>query len=264
MKLGRLRKSEVGQSPREQLIHNLDSVRAPVDVHQISEMCLRTVKSHDAAVEILLEWISTPYREGQEHVYLTVRLLRNWNRLGYDTDKAILSHLASNRSITGLRKQNLYQLVAELIRSRQFSVGRYCHWLLARGALSGRDGLHKVRASWSHMLDVAGSPIQNDPCDVRLLAELPLQGLPHHTANLRSMLLSGASFSIIEESKLIEDVEDMIRSQCADLFDLDIQGDLNSDQAKHIELSSLSWTVKSEISRWLRQVVVSRVQKGDP
>lgn len=142
--IGRLRKDEVGQSPREQLIRHLDSVRTPFNIHRISEMCLKSVENFEAAVEILLEWIATPYREGQEHVYLSVRLLRKWNKLGYDTDKPILSFLASTRSITRLRKRNLYRLVTELVRSRQFSVGKYCQWLLARGALSDRAELKEV------------------------------------------------------------------------------------------------------------------------
>ncbi len=144
MGVGRISKGKLGQSSREQLIRNLDSLRAPYNIQKISEMCLRMAGSHDVAVEMLLQWLATPYREDQAHIYLSVRLLRKWNRSGYDTGKPILSFLACSRSITGVRKHSLYKVILELIRSKQFSVGRYCQWLLARGALSGRDQLRQV------------------------------------------------------------------------------------------------------------------------
>lgn len=263
MELGRLHKKELGQSPREQLIRNLDTLRAPFDVRKVSEMCLKMAENHDCAIAILLQWVSTPYREDEAHVYLTVRLLRKWNKLGYDTDKPILDYLATSRASSGLRKHNLYQVVVELVRSRQFSVGKYCQWLLARGALSGHGELHKVGVFHLTCRGRAAQGFQHDSCDVRLLAELPLYSLPEHSVNLRTMLLSGACFSTDEEKRLIEAVKDKIRDQCADLFEADTQRDSSVKLLERIELSSLSWTVKSDISRWLRQVIASRVQTVD-
>ena len=77
------------------------------------------------------------------------------------------------------------------------------------------------------------------------------------------MLLSGASFSTDEERVLIQDVKENIRSQCADLFEADTQRDSSVKRVERIELSSLSWTVKSEISRWIRQAIASLVQTVD-
>jgi len=264
MEVGRLHKGELGHSSREQLIRNLDSLRAPFDVPNVSEMCLGMAQGHDAAIGILLQWISTPYREDEAHVYLTVRLLRKWNKLGYDTDKPILTYLSTSRNSLGLRKYNLYQVVVELVRSRQFSVGKYCQWLLAKGALSGHGVLHKVSAFSSPDRVREAQYIQNDPCDVRLLAEFPLYSLSEYSVNLRTMLLNGASFSTDDESALIQDVKDQITTQCAGLFEPVTQRDCNAKRAEKVEISSLSWTVKSDISRWLRQVVASRVQTGDP
>ena len=263
MEVGRRHKGDLGQSPREQLIRNLDSLRAPFDVRKVSEMCLGLVENHDTVIDTLLQWISTPYRADQAHIYLTVRLVRKWNKLGHDTDKPILGFLARSRGITGLRKYKIYQVVVELVRSMQFSVGRYCQWLLAKGAMSGRDSLHKVRAFSFTCGRPQADRSQDAPCDLRLLAELPLYSLPEYSVNLRAMLLSGASFSIDEERHLIEDVEDAIRSQCVDVFDPIIRNDLNRLRLDEIKISDLSWTVKTEISRWLRQVIASSVQTGD-
>ena len=264
MEVGRLHKGELGQSPREQLIRTLDSLRAPFDVQKISAMCLKMALDHETTIAILLEWISTPYRQEEAHVYLTVRILRKWNKHGYDTDKPILSYLASRRDSTTLRKHNLYQVVVELVRSRQFSVGKYCQWLLARGALSGHGGLHEVSAVHFRYPGQDAQSIQNDSCDVRLLAELPLYSLPEYSVNLRMMLLSGAAFSTDQEQRLIQDVKDQIRIQCTDLFEGDPHPDPPRSGLETIELSGLSWTVKSDISRWLRQVVSSRVRSGKP
>ena len=153
MEVGRLHKGELGQSPREQLIRNLDSLRAPFNVHKISDMCLKMAQNHETAIAILLQWISTPYRGNEANVYLTIRLLRRWNKLGYNTDIPILNYLAISRNIPRLHKHILYQVVVELVRSRQFSVGKYCQWLLARGALSDHGGLHKVGTYISHIVD---------------------------------------------------------------------------------------------------------------
>lgn len=143
--VGRSCKDELGQSPRERLTRRLDSLRAPYDVPAVSDMCLSAFQSHDAAIDILLQWVSTPYRDEEARVYLTARLLRKWNRAGCDTDKAILSFLSGRGGSTGLRAQKLFQVIVELIRSRQFSVGRYCQWLLARGVLNDSDRLSEVR-----------------------------------------------------------------------------------------------------------------------
>jgi mediator of RNA polymerase II transcription subunit 12 len=148
IEVGRLHKGDSGKSQREQLIRKLDCLRAPFDVPKVSEACLEMAQNHDTAIAILLQWISTPYREDEAYVYLTVRLLRKWNKLGYDTDKPILNYLATSRNSSGLRKHNLYQVVVEMIRSGQFSVGKYCQWLLARGVLTGHGGLHKVSVSF--------------------------------------------------------------------------------------------------------------------
>lgn len=264
IEVGRLRKSDLGQSPREQLIRNLDCLRAPFDVSKISDMCLKIIRSHDTAIAILFQWISTPYREGEAHIYLTVRLLRKWNKLGYDTDKPILNYLATSRNSPGLRKHSLYQVVVELVRSRRFSVGKYCQWLLARGALSGLSRLDKVSTFSSSDRVLDAQYIQNDPCDIGLLAELPLYSLSEYSINLRRMLLNGAAFSADDENALIHNAKVEVRAQCPELFEQDTQTDSNVKRSEKIELCSLSWTVKSDISRWLRQIVASRVQTKEP
>jgi hypothetical protein len=78
------------------------------------------------------------------------------------------------------------------------------------------------------------------------------------------MLLNGVSFATDDESALVQDVKNQIRIQCAELFEPATQGHTNVKRLESFELPSLSWTVKSDISHWLRQVVALRVQTGDP
>lgn len=96
------------------------------------------------------------------------------------------------------------------------------------------------------------------------MAELPLYSLSEYSVNLRTMLLNGISFATDDESALIQDVKDQIRVHCAELFEPATQKVSNVKRVESIELPSLSWTVKSDISHWLRQVVTLRVQTGDP
>lgn len=138
------RSGKSGDTPKRQLIQILDAVRTNLDIDQLSNICTSVIKDRDALVQVLLEWASSSYRVGLSRVYLVVRLLRRWNRGGMDTDEIILDFLSRSRRNTGICSYNVYLLVAELVRSRHFSVTRYLRWLIARGALGGYKTLDPV------------------------------------------------------------------------------------------------------------------------
>ncbi len=78
------------------------------------------------------------------------------------------------------------------------------------------------------------------------------------------MLLSRVAFSTEEQSNQIDEVKAIIGSQCEDLFESDNHTSVDETHLADINFPSLSWTVKSEISRWVRQAIASRIQKGVP
>lgn len=129
---------------RPELIAVLDNIPAAFNLHRMSKACLQVNGSRELLITTVLEWASSLYRRGQARIYAAVRLLRKWARLGIDIGRPILAFLAASPTIMGLEKDNIYRIIAELVRSKHFSVGKYLQWLLARGSLSGRHSLSPV------------------------------------------------------------------------------------------------------------------------
>jgi mediator of RNA polymerase II transcription subunit 12, fungi type len=90
-----------------------------------------------------MQWASSVYREGSHRIYLATRLLRKWSLPGSDIDDAILDFLRTMDTI-GSEPRDAFRIVAELVRSRTFSVGKYLQWLIATGALSNAQHQEQV------------------------------------------------------------------------------------------------------------------------
>ena len=93
---------------------------------------------------------------------------------------------------------------------------------------------------------------------MRLLFELPLYGLPKHILNLRSILLSSVGASVAEENIKISSVKYWISRRVPGIF---VFPDAVTPEEPHDwETTQLSQTVKSDIGRWIRQVVASHYE----
>lgn len=132
------------EDARPELLALLDNIPAAFNLHRTSEACLRVNASKELLIITVLGWASSLYRRGHARVYIVVRLLRRWARLDIDIGGSILAFLAASPAMVGLQKNNIYRIIAELVRSKHFSVGKYLQWLLARGSLSGRHSLGPV------------------------------------------------------------------------------------------------------------------------
>ncbi|KAA6408073.1 MAG: RNA polymerase II mediator complex component Srb8 [Lasallia pustulata] len=226
---------------RPELIAVLDNIPAAFNLHRTSKACLQVNGSRELLITTVLEWASSLYRRGQARIYAAVRLLRKWARLGIDIGRPILAFLAASPTIMGLEKDNIYRIIAELVRSKHFSVGKYLQWLLARGSLSGRHSL---------------SP--RDSCDARLLCELPLHDLPDHVLNLRRILLTSVGYSTDDEKAAGETAKASIVEQVPGLLPL-------SEPSTQALLPSfdeipLSGTARWDLGRWIRKGIASRFQ----
>jgi len=136
----------------------------------------------------------------------------------------------------------LFRIVAELVRSKHFSAGRYLQWLIATGSLG-------------HGVDIS-SP---SSWPVRLITEIPISGLPDQVRNLRCTLLRGTIFSAEMESKALDYAKRSIAQALPTLFGHDQLGnDLSS-----VNVDSLSPTVKFELGIWLRQQVAQHATVND-
>ena len=119
--------------PQQYIIHLFDSIRSAHDISATSSTCLGAVEDKASLVSKLLEWASTPFRHGSRRVYTSVRLLRKWKMSGMDVESHILAFLADVHITSRVNMDNVYHIIAELVRSQTFSVGRYLQWLMAKG-----------------------------------------------------------------------------------------------------------------------------------
>ena len=139
---GRLVKSFVGQSwrsmptARQTLITLLDSTTDWAKIAKLTDGCLAAADDSGILVVTCLEWASSSYRHGHARVYTAARILRGWSKKGVELEKPIFDFLANSPGRAGLHKRNAYRLLAELIRSKHFLVGKYLQWLMARGTLT--------------------------------------------------------------------------------------------------------------------------------
>lgn len=76
-------------------------------------------------------------------VYIAAALLRTAGKTGVQVQEQVLVFLEGFGRVVG-RKEDVYLLVAELVRSKTFAVAAYMKWLIARGSLYGFDSMHKV------------------------------------------------------------------------------------------------------------------------
>ena len=100
--------------------------------------------------------------------------------------------------------------------------------------------------------------MQDDPCEVSLLFELPLQGLASHVLNLRQTLMSSLGVSHEHESNMVSTVKAKLADQIPDFFPP--QDATNSYATSDIDYSTLSQTIKSSVARWIRQTLILRLQ----
>lgn len=115
----------------------LDSVdyTSGLNTETLACECLATISDARTLVSTVLKWASSLYREGAHRAYLATRLLRRWSRSGLDIDSAILSYFHSSDMNKGSDPRNVFRIVAELVRSKNFSVGKYLQWLIATGSV---------------------------------------------------------------------------------------------------------------------------------
>ena len=134
-----------GQTCQKKLIVLLDSVPVEIDIGNIADACMETVDHHDLLIATCLDWATNIYRNGHARIYLVVRLLRRWAKIGIDLDRPVLGYLSTDSHLPQQQKADIYRLTAELIHSRHFSVAKYLQWLIARGRLAEYENSARVR-----------------------------------------------------------------------------------------------------------------------
>lgn len=119
------------------VIDILDQLYTEHNFGRIAGACLRITHDQDLLVKTCLEWAASAYRLGHFRAYAAARILRIWNKHGVELQQPIFDVLHANPYPVGLRRHDVYKVLAELVSSRHLSVGRYLQWLMACGKLQG-------------------------------------------------------------------------------------------------------------------------------
>ena len=131
-----LEDSTIRRTQRQELIAALDSNANALAIGLLSRLCLDTVQDNKLLISTLIEWSTTHYRFGQTRLYIAIDLLRHWDRDGIEIEGVILDLLDLARNMSLAQQYNLHKIVAELVRSRHFSIVKYLQRLVLRGSLS--------------------------------------------------------------------------------------------------------------------------------
>ncbi|KAI1749282.1 transcription mediator subunit Med12 [Xylaria castorea] len=143
----------------------------------------KATKNTPVLIRTTLEWCTSLYRFGPAKIYVAATIMRSISDPDTDLTGEILGFLDVDALHESLRKQSVYHLVSELVRTGHFSVPQYIQWLIARGGL-----LHPSEAQ------------PDGPCSTRLLVEMPAYAFHGSMGGLRASLLRRASFSVEDEA----------------------------------------------------------------
>ncbi|KAF5027307.1 hypothetical protein F66182_601 [Fusarium sp. NRRL 66182] len=237
---------------RSQLVKLLDaSLKEPGD-SRLATTCWATSENKPLIMKTVVEWATSFHRPGLAKVYAATRLIRQWSQFRVNPTTPILETLDSIAIQDKTRKNLVYHLVTELVRTGHFSVSQYMQWTIARG------GYHD------------GTEIDPDSgsCCSRLLVELPIHALSEKKRAERGNLLRRAgNYSIIEEEHDIS-----IAIKCVmHVLGLPLPpGDPLSDR-KPMSLKKLlrlirnsSSAVRSCIGAHLRDVITGQLSSDGP
>ncbi|MCJ1435693.1 RNA polymerase II mediator complex subunit [Xylographa pallens] len=224
-----------GKNDRQRFIDLLDTSEAASDIRLLSRKSLDTLEDRALLVYTLLEWSTTPYRDGLPRIYIALRLLRLWNQTRLDLDSSVLQFLGQASRAAGVDRKVIYRLIAEMIRTGLFSVGKYLQWLIAGGlCVSCNEHAHAK---------------SSDAFELELLNNIPLCDLPSHVLNLRRILMTDNRVPCLNDFDDEEAVKQSLGIQISILKNDCIQcqkGNMVTD------LANLSGTIKYSISRWIR------------
>ncbi|KAH7019927.1 hypothetical protein EDB80DRAFT_870537 [Ilyonectria destructans] len=173
---------------RNQLVKLLDAaLKEPID-RELAAKCWSTSDSKPLIIKTLVEWATSFHRPGLAKVYVAANLIRAWSTYRVNPTTAILEILDGIATQDKTRKELVYLLVTELVRTGHFSVPQYIQWVIARG------GYH----------DEGDIDPDEGPCSTRLLVELPLHALSEKRRAERGNLLRRAgNYSVADEEQNI-------------------------------------------------------------
>ncbi|KAL8650151.1 MAG: hypothetical protein Q9226_005265 [Calogaya cf. arnoldii] len=224
------------------LIEILDSIAPGTDICNIARTLWEVAPDPELLIRTCLSWSTSIFSTTRARLYISARLLRSWNGMKVDVETHVLHFLAVDANAADSDNASLYRIIAELIRSRHFSVGRYLNWIIANGLVRRHDVTEKVSSA------------------VGLLTEMPSHGLSTHILNLRQNLLRSLGVNTDDENRKITQWQALFDHKPADqhieLVSLPVIDRLPSGRDQH------TLAVKLDVGHWIRQKLLSRSASG--
>ena len=197
------RTTENTHSPILDLYAFLDSLRLheDFDLEALTLKCQACIPNNTSQpqqlINALLDWSSSIYRVGTSRIFLTARILAQL-RLHHqtqqiDTDSYIFSYLRTADPAL-LYSENLFRVLAELVRLGAFAPGRYMQWLLTSGVVSGENV--NLAAGFLHALSTDSLPPHLSGTRAMLIKRV--EAGADHGSGLNEELLSDRVATVIE------------------------------------------------------------------
>ncbi|TFA99025.1 Mediator of RNA polymerase II transcription subunit 12 [Trichoderma ghanense] len=236
---------------RPQLVRLLDATLLGQIDRDLPQKCWATGDDKVDIVRTTVDWATSFYRPGLARLYVAANLIKVWSTLRINVTATILEHMDTIPAGDGARKQMVYHLVTELVRTGQFLVSQYLQWLVARGACSHPSEIDSDDA----------------PCTTRLLVHLPIRYLTEDQKDGRANLLRrAANYSTAEEAS---DISNSLMC-VSHTLGLPVQGDAMAGR-RPIPLRKLlprilssSKALQTAVGLHLRETVLRLVKSVQP
>ncbi|QDS67747.1 hypothetical protein FKW77_006110 [Venturia effusa] len=224
---------------RKEAFAALDAVSLDFSVPHLVSHLSELFESAQDIVPIVLQWSSTIYREGPHRTYVAVRVLRRFKTMGVDLEMGVLQFITGLPKTSAINDSKIARVVAELVRSRHFAVGRLLQSMIARDLASGSDQV---------------SPYGNRL--MQLVLGIPTRNLPQHVIDLRRIILEDSGLDVIQtnEQDTITLMQNAISEAMSATPTLGFELDGNLARLESMDLSE-----KLEISMWIRQEMLNRI-----
>jgi mediator of RNA polymerase II transcription subunit 12, fungi type len=243
-------------NPEKELIILLDTARIDVSIGQLALRCVEVGAHVSILVRTVLRWAASVYRQGDHRVYIAAALLSRFKDHHSDVDAAIWNVAAGLENDRGIHEVEVCRVVAELVRSRQFSIGPFLRYLISTGAVSSPHDSTKVSFKFAIITkSFHANSLQPIPPLLRLLQDLPDQDLPEEVSNLRKILLQSAG--------LASPVEDVSSAT----FQAAVLAQISSIQSGGdwaypiLEVVDLHLCQRFPLAIWLRDLMLSNAGK---
>ena len=251
------------RTSRRDIIRILDEQGRHLKTEELAVKCFNyAAQDPQRAINTILQWATSIYREGVYRTYLAVRILRIWHRQGLDTDAAIMNFMLHGAD--RCKRKDIYGLVGNLSRSKDFSVERYLRWLVSHGYTTEMiKPMLKVSHETSSAVYVYYSNqklihLTKLPCHIELLSELCLQGLPEHVMNLRRTQMSRVGMRVQQEADELQAAKDHILHLLGSMCEFPVSPSSTSAveaQCCVANIEHISTATKFAASIWLRSHV---------